>query len=63
MTLAFAAALVVHASQAPAFTPFGFSSSGVNRVLFVGGAGVGLWSVWIRRRRSNPETGSRNSKP
>lgn len=44
------AGALLHASQAPAFTPFGLTPSGVNRVLFVGGVAVGLWS--LRRRRS-----------
>ena len=47
--IAFAGGVLLHASQAPAFTPFGLSPTGVNRVLFVGGVVVGLWSLWLRR--------------
>jgi len=49
VTVAVAAGLVLHASQAPAFTPFGLAPTGVNRVLAAGGVAVGLWSLAVRR--------------
>lgn len=53
VAVAFAAGVLLHASQAPAFTPFGLGPTGVNRVLFVGGATVGLWSLRRGRSRSD----------
>ena len=49
--IGFVAGFALHASQAPAFTPFGLSPAGVNRVLFLGGVGMGLWVIGDRRRR------------
>ncbi|ELZ56440.1 MULTISPECIES: hypothetical protein [Halorubrum] len=49
VAVAVAAGLLLHASQAPAFTPFGLTSTGVNRVLTVGGVALGLWSLAARR--------------
>ncbi|SFR56938.1 MULTISPECIES: hypothetical protein [Halorubrum] len=47
---AFGVGFLLHASIAPAFTPFGLEPSGVNAVLATGGAAVGLWSLAVRRR-------------
>ncbi|WP_048076386.1 hypothetical protein, partial [Halorubrum sp. AJ67] len=49
IAVAVAAGFLLHASQAPAFTPFGLTPTGVNRVLAIGGVAVGLWSLAVRR--------------
>lgn len=49
VAVAVAVGFLLHASQAPAFTPFGLTSTGVNRVLAAGGVAVGLWSLAVRR--------------
>ncbi|PSQ57897.1 hypothetical protein BRD22_00665 [Halobacteriales archaeon SW_8_68_21] len=49
VAVAVAAGLALHASQAPAFTPFGLGPTGVNRVLAAGGVTVGFWSLAVRR--------------
>ena len=47
--VAAAVGFLLHASIAPAFTPFSLEPPGVNAVLAAGGVAVGLWSVAIRR--------------
>lgn len=44
-----AVGFLLHASIAPAFTPFGLEPVGVNAVLTAGGVAVGLWSFAVRR--------------
>ncbi|QKG93460.1 hypothetical protein EXE43_06620 [Halorubrum sp. SS5] len=44
-----AVGFLLHASIAPAFTPFGLEPAGVNAVLAAGGVAVGLWSLAVRR--------------
>jgi hypothetical protein len=44
-----AVGFLLHASIAPAFTPFGLEPGGVNAVLTAGGVAVGLWSFAVRR--------------
>lgn len=46
---AVAVGFLVHASIAPAFTPFGLEPSGVNSVLAAAGVAVGGWSLLVRR--------------
>ena len=47
--VAAAVGFLLHASIAPAFTPFDLEPSGVNAVLAAGGLAVGLWSLVVRR--------------
>lgn len=49
VAVAVAAGFLLHASQAPAFTPFELAPTGVNRVLTAGGVALGLWSLAVRR--------------
>jgi hypothetical protein len=46
--VAAAVGFLLHASIAPAFTPFDLEPSGVNAVLAAGGLAVGLWSLVVR---------------